>query len=178
MSGLSRHLTAHGHSCLSPSLKPSDARSGLAVLSGQLGQFISRSLPPDSRLALVGYSMGALVCRHYLQELDGRNRVAAFFSLAGPHAGTLTAFLYPGRGAEEMRPGSAFLRRLDETSGRLSGIATVCYWSPLDPFVIPTKSACLDGTEHVRLPYSFHPILTHDRRVRRDIARRLQGLQG
>ncbi|HTL68817.1 MAG TPA: alpha/beta fold hydrolase [Lacunisphaera sp.] len=176
MSGLSRRLAAEGHACFAPSLKPADARSGLAALSAQLRRFIELSLPPDARLALVGYSMGALVCRHYLQELDGRNRVDAFFSITGPHAGTVVAYLYPGRGAKEMRPGSEFIRRLEATAERLAGVPTVCYWSPLDPLVVPTKSARLHATEHVRVPFSFHPIITHDRRIQRDIAARLKGV--
>jgi triacylglycerol lipase len=173
MSSLSAHLSDAGHSCFSPTLTPADARSGLSSLSEQLQRYIRTSLPSADRFALVGYSMGALVCRHYLQELDGRCRVEAFFSIAGPHCGTVAAFLYPGRGAREMRPRSAFIRRLDETSERLSGLPITCYWSPMDPLIVPTRSARMKGTECIRVPLSFHPLLTFDRRIQRDIERRL-----
>jgi triacylglycerol lipase len=177
MSGLARYLSNAGHSCFSPPLKPSDARSGLSALSDQLERFVADSLPLDARFALIGYSMGALVCRHYLQERGSRRRVEAFYSLAGPHAGTVAAFLYPGQGAREMRPKSAFMRRLDEGAESLSNLPIVCYWSPIDPLVVPASSARMRGAEHVRIPLGFHPLLTLDRRIHRDIARRLAGQQ-
>ena len=177
MAGLCRHLSAAGHSCFAPSLKPSDGRPGLAFLSEQLAQFVGSSIPAGDRFALVGYSMGALVCRHYLQELGGRHRVDAFFSIAGPHHGTLTAYLYPGRGARDMRPRSAFVRHLDGTSGCLSDVPITCYWSPTDTVIRPPSSSRMEGAGHVRLLISFHPLLTFDRRIYRDIELRLSALK-
>src|SRR5690349_13788574 len=70
MSGLVRHL-APAHACFAPTLKPSDARGGLSPLAGQLKTFVASAFPPNARFALIGYSMGAIIGRHYLQELGG-----------------------------------------------------------------------------------------------------------
>lgn len=173
MRGVARRLTAAGHTCYSPTLTPSDARTGLVALAAQLEHFIATELPAGARLTLVGFSMGALVCRYYLQELGGAARTEMFFSLAGPHAGTLTAYLYPGQGAREMRPDSGFLRRLNENAEQLARLPTVCYWSPLDFIVIPGRSARMARAQNVRLMFSFHPLLVFDQRICRDIEHRL-----
>ena len=44
------------------------------------------------RLDIVGFSMGALASRHYIQRGAGKQRVRRFVSISGPHAGTLTAY--------------------------------------------------------------------------------------
>lgn len=174
MSGLARHLKSCGHDCVAPSLKPCDARHGLIPLAHQLDQSIQESLPDDTRFALVGFSMGALLCRYCLQELGGHRRVEAFFSIAAPQAGTLTAYLYPGQGCRDMRPGSQFLRDLERTKDRLSMIPTTCYWSPVDPVILPSKSAQLPGASQVRVFSPLHPVITFDRRIYRDVGRRLK----
>lgn len=173
MSGLYRHLSTAGHTCLAPTLKPSDARSGIPNLAEQLARCIDASLPIETPFALVGFSMGTLVCRHYLQVLGGSHRVRAFFSIAGPHSGTLAAMLYPGQGARDMRPQSGFLRHLAATVATLGRLPIVCYWSPTDPVIVPTRSARMSGAEHVRLLLTFHPLLPFDPRIYRDIERRL-----
>ena len=171
--GLAKHLTSVGHTCFVPSLKPCDARCGLPVLADQLSRFISASLPDTSRFAIIGFSMGALVVRYYLQELGGYRRADAFFSICGPHAGTLTAYMYPSEGVYQMRPRSEFLIRLDQSADRLAGIPITCYWTPFDLMVRPIESAKWLRAEHVRIPAPLHSIMVFDRRLYRDIEQRL-----
>jgi triacylglycerol lipase len=176
MRGIAGHLASAGHSCLVPSLKPSDARHGIGPLAESLGRTIAENLPPDARFALIGFSMGSLVCRHYLQELGGISRAEAFFSIAGPHAGTLTAYLYPGLGTRQMRPGSSYLAGLDQTTGALGDLPVVCYWSPMDLMILPHSSARWPRGELVRVWAPVHTMLLFNRRLQRDIAQRLESL--
>jgi triacylglycerol lipase len=174
---LARHLTSAGHACFIPSLKPSNARGGLRELAEQLKGFIDATLPEGARFALVGFSMGALISRYYLQELEGYRRVEAFFSIGGPHAGTWTAYAYRSEGVRQMRPGSDFLRRLDQSVDRLTGIPITCYWSPYDLMVRPTASARWpQATEQVRIAAPVHSWLIFDRRLHEDIERRLAAM--
>jgi triacylglycerol lipase len=173
---LERHLTSVGHRCFAPSLKPRDARGGLPALAVQLDRDVREALPDGARFALVGFSMGALIARYYLQELEGYRRVEAFFSIGGPHSGTLTAYAYPSEGVHQMRPGSAFLTRLDEGTGRLEGIPITCYWSPYDLMIRPLASARWRRADHVRIPSPVHSLMIFDRRLHRDIERRLSAL--
>jgi triacylglycerol lipase len=171
--GLVAHLTAAGHTCFAPSLKPCDARSGLPALAEQLDRVIDAALPEDSRFAVIGFSMGALVGRYYMQELGGHRRTDAFFSIGGPHAGTISAYVYPSEGAHQMRPRSDFLARLDRTADRLSGFPITCYWSPYDVMIRPQTSAQWSRGEHVRIPALMHSLMVFDRRLYRDIEQRL-----
>ena len=94
---MARHLAGDGHHCLVPSLKPSDGRDGLPAMARQLQDFLEGELEEGERFALVGFSMGTLITRYYLQELDGHRRVKAFFSISGPlgnaHIGCLRSHL-------------------------------------------------------------------------------------
>ena len=176
LGGLKRHLTSAGHQCFAPSLKPCDARCGLPALAVQLGEFIDATLPAGARFALVGFSMGALISRYYLQELGGYRRVDAFFSIGGPHAGTVSAYAYPSQGVCQMRPKSDFLAQLDRSVDRLAGMPVACYWSPYDLMIRPSASAQWQRGEQVRIPALIHSLMVFDRRLYRDVERRLSAL--
>lgn len=177
MSRLGRALTEAGHTCFAPSLKPCDARTGLPALAEQLREFVDSTLPGDSPAAIVGLSMGAIVSRYYLQELNGSERTRAFFSIAGPHAGTRMAYFYPSIGVRELRPNSVFLQRLQTTVTRLAKVQTTCYWTPYDMMIRPLASTRLPGADHVRIPSPFHSLLVFDRRLHRDVVRRLTAIE-
>lgn len=174
---LAAHLTAAGHTCFIPTLKPCDARCGLPVLADQLGRFIDETLPAGSHFAIVGFSMGALVVRYYLQELGGYRRSEAFFSICGPHAGTMSAYLYPSEGVSQMQPRSKLLAQLDQTADRLDGIPVTCYWTPFDLMIRPISSARWARAELVRIPALIHSMILFDRRLYRDIERRLSRIK-
>ncbi len=173
---LAAHLSRLGHICHTPSLKPCDARSGLPALAQQLDRYIRNNLPEDASFALIGFSMGALVSRYYLQELDGAKRVRGFFSIAGPHAGTVSAYIYPGEGVAQMRPHSDFLQALERSASRLDGLPVTCYWTPYDAMIRPLASARWQRGEQVRIPSLVHSLLVFDQRLYRDIERRIAAL--
>lgn len=173
MGSMARHLARDGHDCLVPSLKPSDGRKGLPAMARQLQEFLEGELEAEERFALVGFSMGTLISRYYLQELDGRRRVEAFFSISGPHDGTWTAYLYPGDGVRQMRPGSSFLRDLDLSSHRLESLPVTCYWTPFDLMIIPANSCQWGRGEEVRIPSLIHRWMVSDRRLLNDLSGRL-----
>ncbi len=174
MGSLARHLADDGHLCLVPSLKPSDGRDGLPSMARQLQGFLEAELEEGERFVLVGFSMGTLISRYYLQELNGHRRVKAFFSISGPHAGTWTAYLYPGEGVRQMRPGSSFLRSLDNSSHRLQSLPVTCYWTPFDMMIIPAASCRWSRGEEVCIPSLVHRWMVSDRRLLNDLSERLR----
>lgn len=171
---LCRRLGHRGHACHAPTLHPRDARLGLTDLSGKLAAFIREAVGPDEAMALVGFSMGALVARHYLQSLAGTRRARAFFSISGPHRGTFSAYLYPGKGTRDMRPGSAFLRELDR--GSLGALPVFTYRTPLDLMVLPASTTRMVSATESVVWCPFHSMLPSDRRVMAHIADQLAAL--
>jgi len=174
---LCRRLEAHGHVCHAPTLRPRDARDGIPDLSVKLAAAVEGLAPAGAPLALVGFSMGALVARHYLQSLGGAPLTSAFFSIAAPYRGSINAYLYPGLGARQMRPGSPFLRSLEAGAGALAGLPVFTYRTPFDLMVVPSAGARIPGAPD-RVSWSpIHSLLLLDRGLGEHIAAELAKLE-
>ena len=170
-------LEAQGHRCWAPALKPADGRSGIHDLACKLERYVHTHLGADEPFALVGFSMGCIIARQYLQMLGGAARVSAFFAISGPHDGTLTAYLYFGQGATDMRPRSALLRTLKETEDRLARVPLYAYWTSRDITIIPAASCDWKlANERVDARALLHRFMPADRTVCEDIVRRVGAL--
>lgn len=170
---LRKRLEALGIRCHAPQLTPRDGGSGLDQLAEDLKRGIDAEFGPRAKFAVIGYSMGGLVCRHYLQNLGGADRCAAFLTISSPHHGSNMAHLYPSRGAVQMRPGSEFLAGLKSTEHRLGRIPVVSYRTPLDLMILPSTSSIWDRAENVAVTVAMHPLMLHSDKVLTDIERRL-----
>jgi triacylglycerol lipase len=174
---MSEGLEARGHRCLAPTLHPRDGRLGIPDLSGKVAAFIEENVEPGEPIAMVGFSMGALVARHYLQALGGARRAMAFFSISGPHRGTSTAYLYPGEGTRQMRYGSAFLRGLEEGRPGLDGLSLHTYRTPLDLLVVPSTSCRISMAPELVVWCPLHSMMAGNPRVVEHIADELSRLE-
>lgn len=172
------HLEARGHLCQAPTLHPRDGGLGLEDLSGKLASFIRGNVARGAPVALVGFSMGALVARHYLQALGGAASTRAFFSIAGPHRGTVSAYLRPGAGVRQMRPGSAFLRDLQAGAGGLRGLPIFTYRTPLDLMVVPSGSSRMASATERVVWCALHSMLPGCPAVMDHVAGELARLEG
>lgn len=171
--GFLRHdLEKRGVECLVPSLKPADGRDGLPVMAAQLQREVEARFGRE-RVVVIGFSMGGLISRYYLQELGGAERCDAFFSISTPHHGTRMACLFYGEGARQMRPGSEFLARLEETEKQLGSMPLVSYRTPADLIIVPSTSSDWGRAENLSIPCPLHPLMTASPRVRNDILARL-----
>ncbi len=170
---LQPYLEARGHECLAPSLGPSDGRDGLPALAEQLKHKIDAAFGREAPFALVGFSMGGLISRWYLQELGGHVRVELFAAISAPMQGTLWAYGFPGRGVRQMRPGSDFLARIGAGTERLSRIALLAYWTPFDAVIVPQKSADWDLADSRRIPALCHPCMLWHPKLLADLAAEL-----
>ncbi len=170
---MERHLEPFGFRALRPALRPNSARTGLDTLAMQLRDFIDAHVPGDEPFDLVGFSMGGLIGRYYLQRLDGLRRVRRFVSISTPHHGSRIAYLLPNRGCRQMRPGSDFLADLNRDVDRLAEVRVVSIWTPFDLSIVPARSSRLSvGTEHV-VPVKLHRWMLRDRLVLDIVARAL-----
>ena len=167
------YLEKQGHRCFAPSLKPRDARHGIADLAQKLEVFISQNIPADEPFAIVGFSMGCIVSRYYLYQLNGYLRAKVFFAIAGPHRGSALAYFYPGQGARELRPGSALLKNLDAIDPALGGFPIFIYWTPWDFMILPPSSARWSVGIEKKIPCLLHQLMVWDRTLLGDISNRL-----
>lgn len=90
---------------------------------------------------LVGHSLGGLLARWYLQELDGARHTGRLVTLATPHAGTEAARMAPTALGHALRPGSSIVRRLVETRHRARGVVHTAIVAGADRMITPPASA-------------------------------------
>jgi triacylglycerol lipase len=149
-------------------LRPNDGRAPIAELAAQVAAQ-AQALCASSgaaRVDLVGFSMGALIGRHFVQRGGGKQQVRRFVSISGPHHGTLTAHALPLRGVRDMRPGSALLQDLAGDADPFGPVEVHCIYTPFDLTIVPASSSVLAGARSVhRVPVAVHRWMLHDRRV-------------
>jgi triacylglycerol lipase len=150
------------------SLQPPWGMAPIEQLATQLATFIAtlKTRLGAPAVDVVGFSMGALVTRAYLQLLAGDAHVRTFVSISGPHRGTLTAYGLPLAGVRQMRPGSPLLRELGVDVSHLRSVAVHCVYTPFDAMIVPSESSVLDGARGVhKLPVLLHKLMLYDARV-------------
>ena len=89
-------LEKQGCRCLAPSLTPNECSRGVHALALQLSDRIDARFGPADPVFLIGFSMGALVTRDYVQNVAVRDRVRGVFLISPPNHGTLWASLAYG----------------------------------------------------------------------------------
>jgi triacylglycerol lipase len=140
---MQRWLEKHGWKVFSVDLVPSDGRASLEELALQLATYVNQTIPNYSKIDIVGFSMGGLVSRYYVQRLNGAARVERLITISAPHHGTWLAYLSQRPGCREMRPTSALLNSLNNDLDSLRRIRFMSVWTPLDLMIIPASSSRL-----------------------------------
>lgn len=162
-------------------LVPNDGRAPLHVLAEQVRarvESLARAHGAE-RVDLVGFSMGALVSRVYLQRLGGKRRVRRFVSISGPHGGTVHAHVLPLAGARDMRRGSALLRELDADPDPWGDVEVHVLYTPFDLMIVPARSSELRGAQTTtRIPVVLHRFMIEDARAVGAVARILHAAAG
>ena len=170
---LKSRLEARGVTCFVPRLRPNDGRFGLEHLALNLQRQIDGKFGSQQPISLVGFSMGGLVSRHYLQNLGGAKRCENLITVSSPHHGTKGACLYASVGAQEMRPGSRFLSNLARTQNRLGKMPLTSYRTRLDLIILPSTSSIWNRAVNLEFPVLLHPLMLRSKAVVADIERRL-----
>jgi triacylglycerol lipase len=170
---IKKKLEAQGHKCFTPTLKPIDAKYGIEDLAIKLKDHIENNLEPDSKFALVGFSLGAIVCRYYLQELGSIDRVNHLFTISAPHHGSYLSYLYPGKGIKQLRPNSSFLKSLEKKEHLLTGLSLYSFRTLFDLMIIPNKSSVWDIGVNKRFFSIMHSSMLINNKLVREIIKEL-----
>ena len=159
MEPMARFLRTGDWEVYSISLKPSWGEVGIEQLALQLKQFIDSNITPGRDFDLVGFSMGGLVSRYYLQRLGGLDRVKRFIKLATPHHGTVIAWLGWNTGCQQMRPNSLFLQDLNRDLPTLEQTQFTSIWTPLDLMILPADSSRTGLGREIKIWMPAHPLM-------------------
>ena len=169
MERLARHLRSQGCEVHAPTFTPNGGQTPIENLARQLADYTARELP-GRRFDLVGFSMGGLVSRYYLQRLGGLDRVHHFVTLATPHQGTQWARLGALPGWVQMRPGSEFLRDLARDAAALRRVKFTSLYTPLDTIILPARSSDVPEARNIRAWGLIHPSFILEKRCIRAVA--------
>lgn len=155
-------------------LSPNDGTGAIEALAEQVDRAAHELLERAgaSKLDLVGFSMGALVSRYWVQRMSGKASVRRFVAISGPQQGTLTAFAMGKAGVVQMRPGSPLLAALDADPDPWGEVEVHTMWTPYDLMIVPPRSSRLRGaaSDHC-IPIALHRwMITHPRAIERVVA--------
>ena len=170
---IKKKLEAQGHKCFAPTLKPIDAKYGIDDLAAKLKDYIKNNSEIDSHFELVGFSMGGIICRYYLQELGGIKRVKKVFTISSPHHGSYMSYLYPGKGMKQLRPNNSFINMLIEKENLLDGLKIYSYRTPFDLMIIPNSSSVWDIATNKKFLSVMHSSMLINSKLVKEIIKEL-----
>lgn len=156
MERMATWLRTNGWEVHTLSLTPRWGQRGLVPLAEQVAGFADETFG-KRKFDLVGYSMGGLVTRYYVQRLGGTRRVDRFVTLSAPHHGTEMARLLGTKGVREMRPGSSFLTDLARDADVLHRVKFTSLYTPWDIVIVPAKSSVMPQARNVKVGVGSHP---------------------
>lgn len=161
---MARYLGKQGRIVSALDLIPNNGSELLDKLAQQVANYVNTNFAPEQPLDIVGFSMGGIVSRYYIQRLGGIERVKRFITISSPHFGTNIAYATRLAGAVQMQPNSDFLNDLNSDVGMLKKLNFTSIWTPYDLMIVPAKSSKIPFGKEVVLPVAFHPwMLTDDR---------------
>ncbi len=160
-STLKAYLEKAGWSVYALSMTPNNGDAPLEVLAEQVAAFAEKSVG-QQMFDLVGFSMGGLVSRYYVQRLGGLTQVQRLVTVSAPHWGTALGLMSDRPGIRQMRPGSPFIKALNRDIGQLESLQFFSLWTPFDLLILPPWSSRLGVGEEQRLSVPTHNRMTCD----------------
>ena len=153
-----------------PFLPHKFGRTPLMHLAHLLDELIRSNYGESRKIDLLGFSMGGVVSRIWLQELGGISRTRRFFSVGSPQKGTLLALPVPYiffPGIADMKPNSRLLRKLNVNYQKLQLINCRSYYCKWDLMVSPGWNAVLPVGKVSKIKVSTHKqLITNIRSIK------------
>jgi len=139
-SSITPKLDNIGIEYFAPTLEHSYGMTSILDLTNKLNELILEKYGLEKEIDILGFSMGGIIGRHWLQKFNGYKRTRRLISIGSPHKGTLMAQLvpkFPFRGISEMKINSKFLRELAKSDFFLDGIECISFFTYWDLMVFP-----------------------------------------
>lgn len=163
-STMAPNLSKLGWTVYDLDLVPNNGDKCLDNLAEQMGEYVEKTFPKEQAFDLVGFSMGGIVSRYYVQRLGGIDRVQRFITIASPHRGTLVAYGSQRPGCLQMRPDNPFLLDLNRDIAMLDRVNFTSIWTPLDLMIVPASSSQIPVGKEVQVLVPLHSWMLTDPR--------------
>lgn len=170
---MSAYLTNLGWSVHCLNLTPNNGNGRLETLAEQVADYVRRNFRDEQPLDLVGFSMGGIVTRYYLQRLGGLDKVQRYISISAPNNGTLMAYTLQRPGVVQMRPKSTLLQDLNRDVEVLQKLQVTVLWTPFDLMILPARSSQMAVGKEIQLPVPVHAWMVSDSRTLTTVAQQL-----
>ncbi len=165
---LIRKIKADDYQLYRPYLPHKFGKTSLRRLARDLDSKIEELVGPEIEIDIVGFSMGGLISRLWLQDHNGYLRTKRFVSIGTPHFGTYTAQVVPSSfmpGIAEMKRGSSLLTQLNNDLTTLENVECISFFTQWDLMSFPGWQAKLPIGD------SYHlPVLTHKELIKNSIS--------
>ncbi|MCL2931695.1 MAG: triacylglycerol lipase [Trichodesmium sp. MAG_R03] len=171
---MSRYLKKLGWEVYSLNLIPNYGILGLDKLAEQVANYVDQTFPPNQPFDLIGFSMGGIVSRYYVQRLGGIDKVERFITISSPHNGTLTGYTLGLPAAIQMRPKSAFMQNINQDIALLDQINFTSIWTPYDAMILPPRSSQLPVGKDIKIDVFLHGWMVSDEKVFKVIVEELK----
>ena len=165
---LEEHLQGRRAPLLIPHLPHGLGQRPLLELARQLHRQVEEHFGPERPVDLLGFSMGGVIGRAWLQLAGGRGRLRRLTVVGSPQRGSLLALPWPRRwlaSIADLSPTSSLLERLDADRSALEEVECCSFWCLTDGMVIPSWTGVLPVGRRVRLPVWHHKQLITDARA-------------
>ena len=142
-----------------PELPHYQGRVSLFDLAEDLDQKITNKFGPERNIDLIGFSMGGLISRIWLQEMGGLGRTKNLITIGTPHHGTLMAQVIPQipfKGISQMKINSNLINCLNSKLMLLESINCISLFTYWDLMVFPFYHAILPIGKYYPLPALTH----------------------
>ena len=140
-SSISSKLDDIGIEYFAPTLKHSYGITSIIDLTNTLNELILKKYGFKKKVDILGFSMGGIIGRYWIQKFNGYKRTRRFISVGSPHKGTFIAQLvpkFPFRGISEMKIKSKFLLELAKNDFLLDDIECINFFTYWDLMVFPS----------------------------------------
>ena len=167
-SSISSKLDDIGIEYFAPTLKHSYGMTSIIDLTIILNELILEKYGLEKELDILGFSMGGIIGRYWLQKFNGYKRTRRFISIGSPHKGTFMAQLvpkFPFRGISEMKIKSKFLRELAKNDFLLDDIECINFFTYWDLMVFPSWWTNLNLGEKISVKVYKHRNLVRNNSV-------------
>ena len=152
-------LDEQGVEYFAPTLNHSFGMTSIVELTNLIDQLIVEKYGLEQEIDILGFSMGGIIGRYWINKFNGHKRTKRFITVGSPHNGTLTSQLvpkYPFRGISEMKINSSLLRDLAKYDYYLNDIDCISFFTFWDLMVFPGWRAHLNVGEKISLKILKH----------------------